>query len=98
MQHDPTDHTNRPALPQGADLPAVVTRAAAILLLNSLCLGRSCVRPIVARRISARLSDGARRPLRGIPMYGSTGMGDVVPLAHLTFDLMIAEVYLAPSY
>ena len=31
-------------------------------------------------------------------MYGSTGMGDVVPLAHLTFDLMIAEVYLAPSY
>jgi len=71
----------------------VVTRAAAILLLNSLCLGRSCVRPAVARRISARLSDGARRPLRGIPMYGSTGMGDVVPLAHLTFDLMIAEVY-----
>ena len=76
---------------QGADLPPVVTRAAAILLLNCLCLGRSCVRPEVAQRIASRLSSGVDRPLRGIPMWGTTGVGDVVSLSHLTADLMLGD-------
>jgi hypothetical protein len=75
----------------GPDLSPVVTRAAAVLLLNSLCLGRSCVRPEVAVRIAERLSHGIERPLRGIPRWGTTGVGDVVSLSHLTVDLMLAD-------
>ena len=75
----------------GPDLSPVVTRAAAIMLLNSLCLGRSCVRPEVAERIAERLSHGIERPLRGIPRWGTTGVGDVVSLSHLTVDLMLAD-------
>ena len=65
---------------QGQALPADVVRAAGILLLNQLAAGRSNARPEVAERIAERLSAGVA-PV--VPMYGSTGMGDVAPLAHL---------------
>ena len=63
-----------------------VTRATAIVLLNSLAAGRTNVRPVIARIIAERLTNGP--PLRPIPVYGSTGIGDVVPLAHLASDLL----------
>ena len=73
---------------QGPTMNPIIIRGSAIVLLNTLCLGRSNVRPSVATRISNRLCHGATRPLRSIPMYGTTGMGDVTPLAHLTQDLI----------
>ena len=76
---------------QGPPLDPIVVRASAIVLLNSLCAGRTNVRPEIAERISARLCDAVSQPLRSVPMYGTTGMGDVTPLAHITRDL----VYLA---
>ena len=75
----------------GPSMNPIVIRAAAIVLLNTLCLGRSNVRPKIAKRIAARLCNGIQRPLRPIPMYGGMGVGDVTPLSHLTHDL----IYLA---
>ena len=66
--------------------PPDVTRATAIVLLNSLAAGRTNVRPLVAVAFADRLTNGP--PLRPLPMYGSTGIGDVVPLAHLASDLL----------
>ena len=71
---------------QGPAEAADVTRGTAIVLLNTLAAGRTNVRPLVALKIAERLSRG--RPLEGIPVYGSTGIGDVVPLAHLASDLL----------
>ena len=76
---------------QGPSFDSIIIRASAIVLLNSICAGRTTIRPFIAKRISNRLSDGVQRPLRSIPKYGTTGMGDVTPLAHLAQDL----VYLA---
>ncbi len=70
---------------QGPLLADDVVRAAGILLLNQLAAGRSNVRPEIAEAIAARLSAGVT-PV--VPRYGSTGMGDVVPLAHLVGDLL----------
>jgi histidine ammonia-lyase len=64
---------------------ADVARAAGILLLNQLAAGRSNVRPELAELIARRLSDGVELH---VPLHGSTGMGDVVPLAHLVGDLL----------
>ena len=76
---------------QGGRMDPVVVRGAAICLLNSLCAGKTCVRYDIANRIADRLSNGVAHPLRDVPKYGSTGMGDVTPLAHISRDL----VYLA---
>ncbi len=69
----------------GPALPADVTRAAAILLLNQLAAGRSNVRPEMAELIAGRLSAGGDLH---VPMHGSTGMGDVIPMAHLVGELL----------
>ena len=69
---------------QGPSLPADVVRAAAILLLNQLAAGRTNVRPVVAEAIAERLSAGIDI---AVPMHGTTGMGDVTPLAHLAAGL-----------
>jgi histidine ammonia-lyase len=71
---------------QGGAEPPDVTRATAIVLLNSLAAGRTNVRPRVALAFADRLTNGP--VLRPLPMYGSTGIGDVVPLAHLASDLL----------
>jgi histidine ammonia-lyase len=71
---------------QGPALPPDVVRATAILLLNQLAAGRSNVRPEVADRIAQRLGEGLDDVV--LPMYGSTGMGDIMPLAHLVPALL----------
>jgi len=71
---------------QGPALPADVVRATTILLLNQLAAGRSNVRPEVAERIAQRLTDGIEDVV--VPVYGSTGMGDVAPLSHLVLGLL----------
>jgi histidine ammonia-lyase len=70
---------------QGPALPPDVVRATAILLLNQLAAGRSNVRPEIAQLIAQRLSDGIDIV---VPMYGTTGMGDIMPLAHLVTGLL----------
>ena len=70
---------------QGPSLPPDVVRATAILLLNQLAAGRSNVRPEVAETIAERLSDGIDI---AVPMYGTTGMGDIQPLSHLVLALL----------
>ena len=79
---------NETATGIGSPMDPMVTRGAAIILLNSLCLGRSNVRPTIAQRIANRLSNGIERPLRSIPRHGGMGTGDVTPLAHLIQDLI----------
>jgi histidine ammonia-lyase len=71
---------------QGPAESPEVTRATAIVLLNTLAAGRTNVRPLVALAFAERLSNGPA--LAPMPMYGSTGIGDVVPLAHLASDLL----------
>jgi len=39
----------------------------------------------------SRLCDGVSRPLRPVPLYGSTGVGDVTPLAHIVEDLIFLK-------
>ena len=70
---------------QGPALPADVARAAAIHLLNMLAAGRTNVRLGIALLLAERLSLGATARIR---MFGSTGMGDVVPLADLVAGLL----------
>ncbi len=70
---------------QGPSLPPDVVRAAGILLLNQLAAGRSNVRPEIAEHIARRLSDGIDI---AVPVYGTTGMGDIQPLAHLMLGLL----------
>jgi len=70
---------------QGPLLPVDVARASAILLLNQLAAGRTNVRPELAVRIAESLSEGRAYAVRS---FGSTGMGDVVPLADLVADLL----------
>jgi histidine ammonia-lyase len=71
---------------QGPPLPQDVTRASAILLLNTIAGAHAYIRPEVAVQIANRLSKGP--PLSPIPMYGTTGIGDVVSMAHLASDLL----------
>ena len=71
---------------QGPALPPDVVRATAILLLNQLAAGRSNVRPELAEHIAQRLSDGIDDIV--VPVYGTTGMGDIMPLAHLVTGLL----------
>ena len=71
---------------QGPALPADVVRGTAILLLNQLAAGRSNVRPQIAELIAQRLTDGIDDIV--VPVFGSTGMGDVMPLAHLVIGLL----------
>ena len=70
---------------QGPSLPPDVVRATALLLLNQLAAGRANVRPEIAETIAERLSAGIDI---AIPMYGTTGMGDIQPLAHLVLELL----------
>lgn len=71
---------------QGPALPADVVRATAILLLNQLAAGRTNVRPEIAEQIALRLSAGIEDII--VPRFGATGMGDIMPLAHLVTGLL----------
>lgn len=70
---------------QGAPLAADVTRAATVVLVNTLAAGRTGIRPEVAERLVTRVNEGATARVRG---FGSTGMGDVGTLADLVIDLL----------
>lgn len=70
---------------QGPLLADDVARASAIVLLNTLAAGRSGVRPETVRVLVERLNAGAIPRIR---RYGSTGMGDVTPLADLVSSLL----------
>lgn len=63
-----------------------VARATAVLRLRTLAMGRSGVRPQVARLLADLLSSGIT-PV--VPEYGSLGCsGDLAPLAHIALVLM----------
>ncbi len=63
-----------------------VVRAMAVLRLRTLAMGRSGVRPELARLMAAVLSAGL---LPRVPEFGSLGCsGDLAPLAHLALVLM----------
>ena len=70
-------------------IPADVTRAAAILLLNSLAKGYSNVRLEVADVISRRLSTGP--PLADVPLYG-TFLHSVSPSLHMRPCMIVSSV------
>ena len=70
---------------QGPLIPADEARATALCLLNQLAAGRSNVRPEFAELLAERLSAGAPIAVR---TYGSTGMGDIVPLSDLITALL----------
>ena len=55
-----------------------VTRASTICLINSIAAGRTMIRSELAIKFAERLCSGP--PLKGIPMYGGTGVGDVAQL------------------
>ena len=74
---------------QGPYLPRDVTRAAAICLINSISAGKTMIRQEVALKFAKRLCEGP--PLLGVPMYGGTGVGDVVQLPFLVHDLLGGE-------
>ena len=74
---------------QGPYLPQDVTRAAAICLINSISAGRTMIRQEVALKFAKRLCEGP--PLLGVPIYGGTGVGDVVQLPFLVHDLLGGE-------
>eukprot|EP00121_Abeoforma_whisleri_P014493 Awhi_evm1s13361 len=57
---------------QGPRLPHDVTKASAIVLLNTLAAGRTNVRPSLALAFARRLSYGPK--LADVPMYGGTAL------------------------
>jgi histidine ammonia-lyase len=70
----------------GEPLPREVVRAMLLLRANTLALGYSGARPIVAERLLAFL-DGGLHPV--VPAQGSVGAsGDLAPLAHLALPLI----------
>ena len=71
---------------QGAFLPQDVARASTICLINSIAAGRTMIRSELAIKFAERLCSGP--PLKGIPMYGGTGVGDVAQLPLLVLDLL----------
>ncbi len=72
----------------GPPLAPDVARASAVLLANTIAAGRTGVRAEVAERLCRTISAGVTPHVR---RYGSTGMGDVVPLADLVADLLAEE-------
>ncbi|MGP1345856.1 MAG: histidine ammonia-lyase [Phycisphaerales bacterium] len=70
----------------GAPLPVETVRAMMLLLLGSLCRGRSGVRPVVAQAIAGLLNANLT-PI--VPESGSVGAsGDLAPLAHACLALL----------
>jgi histidine ammonia-lyase len=70
----------------GEPLPRDVVRAMLLLRANTLALGHSGVRPLVAERLLEMLERGLH-PV--VPAQGSVGAsGDLAPLAHLALPLI----------
>jgi histidine ammonia-lyase len=70
----------------GEPLPREVVRAMLVLRANTLALGYSGARPVVAERLLAFLDHGIH-PV--VPAQGSVGAsGDLAPLAHLSLPII----------
>jgi histidine ammonia-lyase len=70
----------------GAPMPAEVVRAMILLRVRSLALGRSGVRPLLARALVDLLNQDV---LPWVPEHGSLGAsGDLAPLAHCALVLV----------
>jgi histidine ammonia-lyase len=70
----------------GAPMPSEVVRAMILLRVRSLALGRSGVRPVVARALADLLNAGITP---WVPEHGSLGAsGDLAPLAHCALVAM----------
>jgi len=73
---------------QGPPVDGDIVCATMLCLANNLARGYAGVRPELVDRILSRLAGG---DLPTIRLYGSTGQGDVVPLADLAFELFPDE-------
>lgn len=70
----------------GEPLPEAVVRAMTFLRVNTLAMGRSGVRPVVATRLTELLNSSV---VPRVPCQGSVGAsGDLAPLAHLALVLI----------
>lgn len=83
------DHRVGQGPPAGED----VVRATMLRLANGLASGESAARPELAERLVAALNAGERPRVRSL---GSSGIGDLAPLADLAFELF-GRAELAPK-
>ena len=63
---------------QGPEASEEIVRATILRLVNGFTRGSSGVRPVLAERLVDALNDEALPP---VALYGSVGMGDIVPMA-----------------
>jgi histidine ammonia-lyase len=70
---------------QGPDVSEEIVRATILRLVNGFTKGSSGVRPVLAERLVDALNDEA---LPRLALYGSVGMGDIVPMAELGHALL----------
>lgn len=70
---------------QGPEVSEEIVRATILRLVNGFTQGSSGVRPVLAERLVDALNDGAFPP---VALYGSVGMGDIVPMAELGYALL----------
>ncbi|ASW57472.1 histidine ammonia-lyase [Plantactinospora sp. KBS50] len=79
----------------GAPMPREVVRAMLLLRLRSLAMGRSGVRPLLARSLVELLNSGITP---WVPEHGSLGAsGDLAPLAHCALTLLGEGWVLGPD-
>ncbi len=70
---------------QGPEVSEEIVRATILRLVNGFTQGSSGVRPLLAERLVDALNDEAFPP---VALYGSVGMGDIVPMAELGHALL----------
>ena len=70
---------------QGPQTSEEVVRATILRLVNGFTRGSSGVRPVLAERLVDALNDESLPP---VALYGSVGMGDIVPMAELGYALL----------
>ena len=78
---------------QGPNVSEDIVRATILRLVNGFARGSSGVRPLLANRLVDGLNEG-RVP--SIPLHGSVGMADIVPMAELAHGLL-GDLTLAPK-
>ena len=70
---------------QGPQTSEEVVRATILRLVNGFTRGSSGVRPVLAERLVDALNDQSLPP---VALYGSVGMGDIVPMAEFGYALL----------
>ncbi|MGP8125360.1 MAG: HAL/PAL/TAL family ammonia-lyase [Nitrososphaerales archaeon] len=70
----------------GDPMPLEVVRAAMLIRINSLLIGNSAARPIVAEHLAGLLNKGV---IPYVPRFGSLGAsGDLIPSAHMALTMI----------